>query len=109
MPISSTVGFGFNIDNQLSNAGFNFDAEGSMTAEPSGGLYAGATLTYDPEDRLTGISTAGFTAAYDGDGMRASTTTASGVNRRLKVALRHFRCKRDTYFKDCQLQWQLER
>ena len=64
----STDDFGFNIDNQLSSpAGFSFDSEGSMTAEPTGGLYAGATLTYDPEDRLSAITSPSFAAAYDGD------------------------------------------
>ena len=65
---NNDTNLGFNVDNQLdSPSGFSFDSEGSMTAEPTGGLYAGATLTYDPEDRLTAITSPAFSAAYDGD------------------------------------------
>ena len=36
------------------------------------------TFSFDPEDRLTAISSPAFSAAYDGDGLRA-TKTAAGV------------------------------
>jgi len=69
------IDFGFNTDNEaVIPAGFSFDGNGSMTAEPAGGLFAGATLTYDPDDRLTAISSPAFSAGYDGDGLRAFKT-----------------------------------
>ncbi len=40
--------------------------------------YQNATLSFDPEDRLTSISSPAFSATYDGDGLRASKT-ASGI------------------------------
>jgi RHS repeat-associated protein len=57
-----------NADNQITNSSFAFDGDGNPTS------YQGAAFTYDPEDRLTAIASASFSAAYDGDGLRAKKT-----------------------------------
>ena len=49
-----------------------FDGNGNPTT------YKNAAFTFDPEDRLTSISSPAFSAAYDGDGLRAKKT-AGGV------------------------------
>jgi RHS repeat-associated protein len=64
--------FSTNSDNQISNAGFAFDGNGNPTT------YQSATFSYDPEDRLTAISSPAFSASYDGNGLRAKKT-AGGV------------------------------
>ena len=38
--------------------------------------YKNASFAYDAEDRLTAISSPAFSAAYDGDGLRAKKTAA---------------------------------
>ena len=48
--------------------GINFDGNGNPTT------YKAATFSFDPEDRLTAISGPAFSAAYDGDGLRATKT-----------------------------------
>ena len=48
--------FGPNGDNQLSGAGFAYDGDGSPTA------YEGSALSFDPEGRLSGLSTAAAAA-----------------------------------------------
>jgi len=61
-----------NSDNQVAITGINFDGNGNPTT------YKAATFSFDPEDRLTAISSPAFSAAYDGDGLRAKKT-ATGV------------------------------
>ena len=61
-----------NADNQLAITGINFDGSGNPTT------YQNATFSFDPEDRLTGMNSPAFSAAYDGDGLRA-TKTAGGT------------------------------
>jgi RHS repeat-associated protein len=51
-----------NSSNQITNAGFSYDAAGNMTADGSG------SFAYDAENRMT--STAGVDYTYDGDGRR---------------------------------------
>ena len=60
------------MDNQIAASGFGFDGNGN----PIG--YNGALFTFDAENRLTGINTPGFAAAYDGDGLRASKAGGAG-------------------------------
>jgi RHS repeat-associated protein len=55
--------FSPNSDNQITS--FTYDGEGNPTT------YQGSTFTYDPENRLTQISSPAFSAAYDADGLRA--------------------------------------
>ena len=59
-----------NADNQVAITGINFDGKGNPTT------YKSATFSFDPEDRLTTISSPAFSAAYDGDGLRAKKTAA---------------------------------
>ena len=59
-----------NSDNQVAITGINFDGNGNPTT------YKSATFGFDPEDRLTTISSPAFSAAYDGDGLRAKKTAA---------------------------------
>ncbi|HWA84172.1 MAG TPA: RHS repeat-associated core domain-containing protein, partial [Fimbriimonadaceae bacterium] len=61
----------FNSDNQQTGTGFAYDGNGSPTT------YKGTTLTFDPENHLTGIG-ASWSATYRADGLRASKT-ASGT------------------------------
>jgi len=67
----------FNIDNQYTTGDFGlnwlYDGSGNPTT------YKSATFGFDPEDRLTSISSPAFSAAYDGDGLRIRKTTASGT------------------------------
>ncbi|MCW3059473.1 MAG: tRNA3(Ser)-specific nuclease WapA, partial [Capsulimonas sp.] len=69
-------GLGFTSDNQHSTGDFgttfSFDGNGNPTT------YKSAGFSFDPEDRLTAISSPAFAATYDGDGLRA-TKTAAGV------------------------------
>ena len=57
-----------NVDNQINVAGFSFDGDGNPTT------YKNAAFSFDPEDRLTAISSPAFSASYDGDGLRATKT-----------------------------------
>ena len=50
--------------------GFGYDGSGNPTT------YKSATFSFDPEDRLMTISSPAFSAAYDGDGLRAKKTAA---------------------------------
>ncbi|BDI29293.1 type IV secretion protein Rhs [Capsulimonas corticalis] len=68
----ATQAFGNTVDNQISNSGYLPDGNGNMTT------YQGAAFSYDPEDRLTAISSPMFSATYDGNGLRA-TKTAGGA------------------------------
>jgi RHS repeat-associated protein len=67
-----SFGLSFNSDNQFSAADFGssfvYDGEGSPTT------YQGFALTFDPEDRLTSISSPAASFTYDGDGLRATKT-----------------------------------
>jgi len=62
-----------NFDSQISLSGCSFDGSSNPTT------YKSATFGFDPEDRLTSISSPAFSAAYDGDGLRVRKTTASGT------------------------------
>ena len=61
-----------NADNQINLGLYVFDGNGNPTT------YKSAAFSFDPEDRLTSISSPAFSAAYDGDGLRAKKT-AGGV------------------------------
>ena len=61
-----------NADNQINLGLYVFDGNGNPTT------YKNAAFSFDPEDRLTSISSPAFSAAYDGDGLRAKKT-AGGV------------------------------
>ena len=65
-------GLGFTSDNQHSTgdfgASFGFDGNGNPTT------YKNAGFSFDPEDRLTAITSPAFSASYDGDGLRATKT-----------------------------------
>ena len=63
-------GRSFNSKNQ--NSAFTFDGNGNPTTYQSG-----ASLTYDPEDRMTGYGTA-LTAGYTGEALRAWKNAGSG-------------------------------
>ena len=54
----------YNSNNQQTNTGFTHNSNGNPTT------YAGATLTFDPENRMTGYGSV-LTAGYTGDGLRA--------------------------------------
>lgn len=58
----------FNADNQITNTGFTPDGNGNTTTQ------LGNTYSYDGENRLTGISAAGFTAVYGPDDIRVKKT-----------------------------------
>ena len=58
------------VDNDNQILGITFDGNGNPTT------YKSATFSFDPEDRLTAISSPAFSAAYDGDGLRAKKTAA---------------------------------
>ena len=60
--------FPVNLDNQFSGSGFAWDGGGDPTT------YQGAAFGFDPEDRLTSISSPAFAAQYDGDGLRVTRT-----------------------------------
>ena len=64
----AAVSLPVNNDNQI--LGITFDGNGNPTT------YKSATFSFDPEDRLTAISSPAFSAAYDGDGLRAKKTAA---------------------------------
>ena len=68
----NTSGLTYNNDNQNTAANYTYDGEGSPTT------YQGATLTYDVENRLTGIGSPAFSAVYNGDGLR-TMKQAGGV------------------------------
>jgi len=57
-----------NFDSQISLSGCSFDGSSNPTT------YKSATFGFDPEDRLTSISSPAFSAAYDGDGLRIKKT-----------------------------------
>ena len=59
-----------NVDNQINLGLYVFDGNGNPTT------YKSASFSFDPEDRLTTISSPAFSAAYDGDGLRAKKTAA---------------------------------
>jgi len=61
---SGTQNRSYNADNQLTNAGFTYDGNGSPTA------YNATALAFDPEQRMTSYGTV-QTDGYDGDGLRA--------------------------------------
>jgi RHS repeat-associated protein len=61
-----------NADNQLTGNGFAFDGNGNPTT------YQGVNLTYDDEDRLTGVAGI-LTAGYREDGLRAWKQNNQGV------------------------------
>ena len=63
----------FNTDNQLTTNGTSYDGAGNPTG------YRGATLTFDPENRMTADSTGSQTEAYNGDGLRAWKQSGSGT------------------------------
>ncbi len=68
----ATLSLPANSDNQISLGGFAYEGDGNPAT------YKGAAFGFDPEDRLTTISSPAFAATYDGDGLRA-TKTAAGV------------------------------
>ena len=60
---SGPVGFSLSVDgtiNRISTGGFSYDANGNMTAKPSGN-----TMTYDPENRIATASLGGSTDTYE--------------------------------------------
>ena len=71
---SSVQNRAYNADNQLTNSGFVYDGNGSPTT------YNAKALTFDPEQRLTGFSTA-QTNGFDGDGLRTWKQTGAATTR----------------------------
>ena len=61
----------FNADNQPTNTGYTYDGNGSPTT------YKSLTLAFDPEQRMTAYASA-ETNGYDGDGLRAWSSTSGG-------------------------------
>jgi RHS repeat-associated protein len=68
----TTLSLPANADNQINLGGFAWDGDGNPST------YKSAVFSFDPEDRLTAISSPAFVATYDGDGLRV-TKTAAGV------------------------------
>jgi RHS repeat-associated protein len=67
---SGTTNYTYDAANRISNAGFVYDDNGSLTSDGT------RTFTYDALDRLTGVSTPATTETFalDGDGNRLSET-----------------------------------
>jgi RHS repeat-associated protein len=66
----------FNTQNQISVTGYVYDAAGNLTAVPN---PAGATYTYDAENRITQVVNNNGTASYvyDANGRRVEKVTSS--------------------------------
>jgi RHS repeat-associated protein len=62
---------GVNNLNRITDAGYAYDAAGNMTADGTDGL----TLSYDPENRITGAGGSVYT--YDADGNRVKKANGS--------------------------------
>jgi RHS repeat-associated protein len=64
-------------NNRLTTAlGFNYDAVGNLTSDPTTALNA---MVYDAENRQTSYTKAGVTTHYDGDGRRVKKEEATGA------------------------------
>ena len=68
----TTIAASYNGNNQTTNAAYTYDGNGNPTK------YQNAALTFDPENRLTGIGSPNFSAIYNGDNLRAAKQ-AGGV------------------------------
>ncbi len=73
--IDASLALPVNADNQIGLGIFGFDGAGNPTTYNS---TAANNFAYDPEDRLTAISSPAFAAAYDGDGLRAWSSDGPG-------------------------------
>jgi RHS repeat-associated protein len=71
-----TRSFTYNAGDEITNAGFAYDANGNLTSDGS------CTFLYDADNQLIGVQEGGVTLAamtYDSAGRRTSVTTAAGT------------------------------